>query len=225
MNIEQFIVDTFQQYAYQPGYLYAIIVAIMTASSFGLPIPEEFTLVTAGLIAYMGMNPQKYPPPPGVDGDPVNLYTLAVVCFVAVLGSDLLIYFLGRFFGDKLFKSKFFKKNVSPERMNKINDWFNKYSYWMCGMFRFMPGIRFFGHMSCGAMRIPPHIFLAIDGAAALLSVPTQVLLVAFFGEVIIAKMKEFKLILLGILALAAVVYFWKNKIKKKSVPDSAAEL
>lgn len=215
MNIEQFIVDTFYQYAYQPGVLYVFIACFMTASSFGMPIPEELVLVTAGLIAFMGMHPAEYPPPIA-GAEPVNLYTLAIVCFVAVLGSDILIYFLGRFFGDKLFKTRFFAKQVGPEKIEKFNRWFQKYSYWVCGLFRFMPGIRFFGHMTCGAMRIPFPVFASVDGMAALISVPTQVLLVAYNGKIIIAKFKEFKLILLGIIAVAILIYFIKHKIKAK---------
>lgn len=221
MDIELFIKDTFFKYAYQPGILYTFIVCFMTASSFGLPIPEELILVTAGIIAYMGMHPAKYPPP--VDGgDPVNLYTLAAVCFFAVLGSDILIYFLGRFFGDKLFKTKFFASKVGPEKVEKFNSWFQKYSYWACGLFRFMPGIRFFGHMTCGAMRIPLPVFVGVDGLAALLSVPTQVLLVATFGEVIMAKLKEFKLILFGTIVVVFVIYLVKNKLGKRKSQSSA---
>ncbi|MGK0367030.1 MAG: membrane protein DedA with SNARE-associated domain [Thermoproteota archaeon] len=220
MNIENFIVDTFFQYAYQPANLYIVICLIMTASSFGLPIPEEFTLVTAGLIAYMGMHPEKYPEKVaaiGGVGEPVNLYTLALVCFLAVLLSDILIYTLGRFFGDKLFKSKFFSKKVGSAKMDKINGWFQKYSIWVCGAFRFMPGIRFFGHMTCGAMKIPVHKFIAIDGLAALISVPTQVLVVAFYGEVILAKIKEFKLLFLGVLVVVGIVYLVKYLKNKKA--------
>jgi membrane protein DedA with SNARE-associated domain len=214
MNIEQFIIDTFYQYAYKPVQLYGFIICFMTASSFGMPIPEELILVTAGLIAFMGMHPDRYPPP--IEGsDPVNVYTLAAVCFCAVLFSDILIYFLGRFFGDRLFKTKLFASKVGPEKIEKFNGWFQKYSYWVCGLFRFMPGIRFFGHMTCGAMRIPVLVFISIDALASLLSVPTQVLLVASYGDVIIAKMKEFKIAILILLLICGVIYLIRKKFKK----------
>ena len=203
------ILQFFSQYAYQPTFVYSFIVLFMTASSFGLPIPEEMTLVSAGLVAYMARNPDLYPPPTP-DAHGVNLTILAIVCFLAVLGSDVLIYFLGRFFGKKLIRTKFFNNNIGQTRFNKINKIFQKYSYWACGVFRFLPGIRFPGHMSCGLMGIPIWKFMTVDGIAALVSVPTQVLLVAFYGDVILEKFKEFKLILLGI--IGTIILFWLIK-------------
>lgn len=204
------IVEFFSQYAYQPYQVYGFIVLFMTASSFGLPIPEEMTLVSAGLVAYMAKHPDQFPPPyPGAEG--VNLFILAVVCFVAVLGSDLIIYFLGKFFGRKIIKTKFFNNNIGQERFDKINKAFNKYSYWACGLFRFTPGVRFPGHMSCGLMGIPLWQFLLVDGTAALLSVPTQVILVANYGEIILAKIQEFKIALAIIIGIVVSIWLLKR--------------
>ncbi|MBT4791536.1 MAG: DedA family protein [Halobacteriovoraceae bacterium] len=200
------IVQFFAEYAYQPMWVYSFIVLFMTASSFGLPVPEELTLVSAGLVAFMAANPSIYPPPyPGAEG--VNLFVLSVVCFFSVLGSDIFIYFIGKFFGQRLLKTKFFHKNIGHDRFDKINKLFNKYSYWACGLFRFTPGIRFPGHLSCGLMGVSIWQFLLIDGLAALISVPTQVILVASYGEIILDKIKEIKIFLLG--AILVVVAYW----------------
>lgn len=207
------IIDFFAQYAYQPYLVYTFIVAFMTASSFGLPIPEEMTLVSAGLVAYMARNPADFPPPTS-DAVGVNLVVLSVVCYIAVLGSDLFIYFLGKYFGQKIIRTKFFNNNIGQERFNKINKIFNKYSYWACGLFRFTPGIRFPGHMSCGLMGIPLWQFLLVDGIAALISVPTQVIAVAFYGEVILAKLREFKLILVAVIGAVILIYLLKRLYK-----------
>lgn len=222
MFSEETLWQFFSQYAYDPYTVYASVVLIMTASSFGLPIPEEVTLVSCGLIAYMAQNPDIYPPPtPGAVG--VNLYTLAIVCFLSVLLSDILIYFLGRFFGKKIIKTKFFLRVVGEERLVGVNKWFKKYGHWACGLFRFTPGIRFPGHMSCGMLDVPLHKFLLIDGSAALISVPTQVLLVAFYGEVILDKMKEFKLIFFGVIVFAVIAAFTIRHFKKKKAQAQTA--
>lgn len=213
------LIAFFAEYAYSPMAVYSFIVAFMTLSSFGLPIPEEMTLVSAGLVAYMAMHPDKFPPP-SPDAEGVNLTVLSIVCFVAVLGSDLVIYFIGRTFGPKLVESDFFKKKIGEKNFQRINKIFLKYSHWACGFFRFTPGVRFPGHMTCGLMGVPLWKFVAIDGTAALLSVPTQVLLVAFYGEVILAKMREFKLILAGIIGVVIVLWLLRKlflKIRSKS--------
>ncbi len=208
------IVEFFSGYAYQPMMVYSFIVLFMTASSFGLPIPEELTLVSAGLVAYMARNPDQFPPPTP-DAEGVNLLTLSIVCFVAVLGSDILIYFLGRIFGSRIIGSDFFKKRFPPAHFKKIQNLFDKYGHYASGVFRFTPGVRFPGHLSCGTMNIPLIKFIVVDGSAALISVPTQVLLVAFYGEVILEKFTEFKLILASILGII-ILYFVLRKIIKK---------
>ena len=53
----------FSQYAHSPMLVYSIVVGLMIASSFGLPVPEEITLVSVGLVAYMGSRPDLFPPP------------------------------------------------------------------------------------------------------------------------------------------------------------------
>lgn len=203
------LISFFSEYAYQPTLVYTFIIVLMTASSFGLPIPEEMTLVSAGIVAYMAKNPDLFPPPyPGAEG--VNLTFLTALCFFAVLGSDLLIYTLGRVFGQKLISTKFFHRTVGEKNFAKINKLFQKYGHWACGIFRFIPGVRFPGHMSCGLMGVPLWKFVLVDGLAALVSVPTQVLLVAIYGEIVLAKIKEFKLILLAI--ILALVSIWLLK-------------
>lgn len=219
------LVVFFKDYAYDPRAVYSFIVVFMTLSSFGLPIPEEMTLVSAGLVAYMAMHPDKFPPPTP-DAVGVDLTILCIVCFVAVLGSDLVIYFIGRIFGPKLIKSELFNNKIGEKNFRKINKIFLKYSHWACGLFRFTPGVRFPGHMTCGLMGVPLWKFIAIDGTAALLSVPTQVLLVAFYGEVILAKIKEFKLILAAIIGVLIVLWVIRKiylKFRSKNSGENTA--
>lgn len=210
----------FSHYAYQPAMVYGFIVCFMLASSCGLPVPEELILVSAGLVAYMSHHPEKFPPPyPGAEG--VNIITLCIVCFLAVMGSDVLIYFIGKFFGGRIIKTKFFQKAVAGEGFDKINSFFQKYGGWACGIFRFTPGLRFPGHLSCGLLGIPVWKFVLIDSFVAMISVPTQVYFVATYGEVILEKMKEFKLITLGVLA-AAVVFWLIRKVYLKNARKNA---
>jgi membrane protein DedA with SNARE-associated domain len=210
----------FSQYAYEPMKVYGFIVCFMLAASFGLPIPEELTLVSAGLVAYMASHPDIYPPPTaGAVG--VDTLTLCIVSFFAVFCSDLVVYLIGKIFGGKIIKTKFFQKKVAGAGFNRINSWFQKYGGWACGIFRFTPGLRFPGHLSCGLLGIPLWKFCAIDGLAALLSVPTQVYIVATYGEVILVKLKEFKIILIGVLAVALVAWLIRKVYLKQTQPKT----
>jgi membrane protein DedA with SNARE-associated domain len=206
----------FSQYAYQPMFVYGFIVCFMIASSFGFPVPEELVLISAGLVAYMSHNQLEFPPPyPGAQG--VEIVTLCFVCFIAVLGSDCLVFFIGKFFGARIIKTKFFQKQVAGESFNKINLFFQKYGGLACGIFRFTPGLRFPGHLSCGLLGIPVWKFILIDSIVATLSVPTQVYFVATYGKVILDHLAEFKLYVLGVVTIIGLCWLGR-KIYLKNV-------
>ncbi|HXH30727.1 MAG TPA: DedA family protein [Bacteriovoracaceae bacterium] len=210
----------FAEYAYQPMYVYGFIVAFMVASGFGLPIPEELTLMSAGFVAYMAQHPELYPPPyPGAKG--VDTIMLCLVCFLAVVFSDTLVYLIGKYFGGRIIKTRFLKKQVEGEGFKRINVWFQKYGGWACGIFRFTPGLRFPGHLSCGLLGIPLWKFVTIDALVAFLSVPTQVYIVATYGDVIFEKLKEFKLAVLAVLGVVLVVWLVR-KVYLKNVRKNA---
>lgn len=214
------LIAFFSQYAYEPMYVYGFIVTFMFASSFGLPVPEELTLISAGLVAYMAHNPDLYPPPyEGAVG--VNVLTLSIVCFLAVFISDLTVYFIGKFFGTHIIKTKFFQKQVAGNGFDRINSWFTKYGPLACGIFRFTPGLRFPGHMSCGLFGISVWKFMLVDGTAALISVPTQVYFVATYGDIILEKVKEFKVYVLVALGVIFLIWLFK-KIYVKHVSKNA---
>lgn len=200
------------QYAYQPELVYAALVGMMLLSSIGLPLPEEVTLVSVGVLAFMGANPHHFPPP--FEGAPVvNMHTAAVVASIAVLGSDFIIYMVGKIWGRKLLNTKLMRKVISPEMMGKVEVWTEKYGAYACGIFRFTPGLRFPGHLACGMMRFPVWKFMLIDGIAVLVSVPTQIYLLAIYGEPIIQRLHQFKMVLAGIVGVLLIAFIAK-KIK-----------
>ena len=200
------LLNFFAQFAYEPEKVYWFVVVFMTLSSFGLPIPEEITLLSVGLVANMVLHPDLYPPPyPGAEG--ISVVTLSIVCFLAVFISDLVVYTIGKLFGTKIIKTKFFQKQVAGSGFDKINSFFQKYGGLACGIFRFTPGLRFPGHLSCGLLGIPLWKFCLIDGVAALISVPTQVYFIATYGREVLAYVKEAKVVFISLAVVALVVW------------------
>ena len=212
--MEQFISETFAQYAYAPMWVYGAICLFMVLSAFGMPIPEEVVLISSGFVGYMSLHPAEYPPP--YAGAPkVDVYVLAAVAFFAVIGSDFLIYYLGKKVGPRLFKMRFFARLVSDVALERIQRWTRKYGYWAVLIFRFTPGVRFPGHLMCGAMGLSPWRFLGVDVIAAGVSVPTQVLLVSFYGDEILKYLTRFK-IALGVTLGTALVVFLIYKLAQR---------
>ena len=200
------LLNFFAPFAYQPFQVYTFVICFMFASSFGLPIPEELTLIAVGLVANMGLHPEIYPPP-FPNAEPISVPTLCMVAYFAVFLSDVVVYLIGKFFGAKIIKTKFFQKQVAGSSWDKVNSWFQRFGGWACGIFRFTPGIRFPGHLSCGLLGIPFWKFCLIDGLAALISVPTQVYLISTYGRVVLSYLKEIKMYILVAAGLALVIW------------------
>lgn len=206
------------QFAYQPGSVYTFLVGMMLLSAVGMPIPEEVTLISVGVLAFIGQNPESFPPP-FVGAPVVNVHYAAIIALCSVVFSDTLIYSIGKIFGRKLLSHPRVHRLFPADMMKKVEDWTHKYGALACGIFRFTPGIRFPGHLACGMMQFPFWKFLLIDGIAAFVSVPTQIYLLAHYGEPILMKMRQFKLALLVIFAALGVYFLIKKYQKKSSVP------
>lgn len=214
---EEAIIAWFAQYAYQPGIVYTSIITLMVASSFGFPVPEEVTLVSAGMICYMGSRPDLYPPP-GTSMQPINVYVTAAICFFAVFLSDFLVFTLGRTYGSRLLHLRYMRKYQSA--MGKVSRWTKRWGALAAGMFRFTPGIRFPGHFACGMLGLSPFRFTLVDGIAALFSVPTQVILVSYFGEAILENFRRFKLatfVLIAVLISILLIRRYSHLFMKNS--------
>jgi membrane protein DedA with SNARE-associated domain len=193
-------------YAYMPWMVYGGICVFMVLSAFGLPLPEEAVLVSASVLGYHARHPLLYPPPyPDALG--INPYVLAVVALVAVIGSDYLIYYLGHRFGPKLLETRWFARLISESAMARIQRWMQAYGYWAVIIFRFTPGVRFPGHLMCGITGVSKWKFLTVDSVAAVLSVPTQVLLVCFYGQYIMHYFSRFKTGLLIAVVVGFVIF------------------
>ena len=209
------IMTFFAQYAHSPLLIYSIVASMMLLASFGLPLPEEVTIVAVGLMVHMGKYPDQYPPPPGIEVQPLNLYTAMAVCFFSIILSDFIVYWIGRKFGASPIVHKLFRKFLGEHSLEKSRTMIHKHRFLVPAIFRFTPGVRFPGHLSCGMMGISAWTFLLADGLAALVSVPTQVYLFARYGEVILSTIKEVKHYAL-IIALIALALYIAVKLKQK---------
>jgi membrane protein DedA with SNARE-associated domain len=211
---QEVILNYLSQFIYEPTLVYLLIIGLLSASSFGLPVPEEVTLISAGLIGYLSRTTA------ATDSAAIQPITLAIVCFLAVFLSDFLVFGIGRY-GDKILrKYPKFERFFSTPAFKKVETWTEKYGAIMSGVFRFTPGLRFPGHMACGFLGVPVWKFVAIDGTAALLTVPTQVLLVSYYGEYILAYFKQFKIALISLLVVL-IIFYILNRYRNAKKPIS----
>jgi len=130
-------IDFLLQYAEHLGYL--VVYGLITGSSFGLPIPEDATLLVAGYAASQGF---------------IKLPFLMIVAVLGILTGDNLGYWLGRRHAGDIQNFLFrhgHKILLTPEKVNKIYLTFRKHPDWTIFLSRFVVGLRFITPLIAGS--------------------------------------------------------------------------
>jgi membrane protein DedA with SNARE-associated domain len=189
----------------------AVLLALLLVSGLGMPIPEDIPLLAAGYLCYLGRDE-----PGGL-----SLWFMIPATFVAVLGADFLIYYLGRRYGHHLPKMRLLSRYLTPERLAQAQLKFHNHGGKTLFVARFMPGLRAPAFFSAGVFKIPFWKMLVFDGSAALISVPTLVLLAYIFGAQI-AKVRKMAgqvqlAVAVAIVLTIVVIVFWKTRKHRKA--------
>ncbi|POB00691.1 DedA family protein [Chromobacterium sinusclupearum] len=161
MDTLQILLDFFT------GYGYVAVFAVLLVCGFGVPIPEDITLVAGGVISGLGYT---------------NVHYMFVVGMAGVLVGDGCMFMAGRIFGQKVLRFKPIARILTQERFEAVQEKFEKYGNWVLFVARFLPGLRSPIFITAGmTRRVPYWRFLLMDGFAALISVPVWVYL-GYYG-------------------------------------------
>lgn len=208
----QALVDFFSSYGY------AAVFLVLVACGFGVPIPEDVTLVSGGVISGLGYT---------------NEHVMFFVGMAGVLVGDGVVFTAGRVFGARILANRWVARLVTPSRFNAIQDKFQRYGLWLLFAARFMPGLRTAVFLTAGITgKVPAWKFLLADGSAALISVPVWVYL-GFWGanrrEELLQWIKRGQDSLLLFIALAAlvggIVWYIQRKYLTRLAPTDSAPL
>lgn len=151
---------------------YVVVLGLILLSGFGLPIPEDIPLILAGYLCY---------PFAGQDhADPRLLFPLA---FLAVVGADLMVFWLGRKYGHHVPKLPLMRRFLTEKRLAKTERLLHTHGGKFMFAARFLPGLRAPAIFTAGNFRVPYWKFLLYDGGAALISVPVILGLAYYFAE------------------------------------------
>ncbi len=184
-------------------YGYAAVFFVLVICGFGVPLPEDLTLVTGGGISGMGYT---------------NPHIMFAVGMLGVLVGDGIMFAAGRIWGQKILRFKPIARIMTPKRYAQVQEKFDKYGNWVLFVARFLPGLRTAVFVTAGISRKVSYLrFLIMDGLAALISVPVWIYLGEYGAHNIdwlMAKMHSLQsgiFIALGVLA-AALAWFWWRK-------------
>lgn len=149
------------------NYGYFAVFGVLILCGFGLPVPEDISLVAGGVISALGNT---------------NEHIMFGVGMAGVLIGDAVVFTAGLTFGEKIVKHPFVARFITPERYDKVQRQFEKYGKWVVFMARFMPGLRTPIFLTAGVTKRVSFLrFFITDFLAAIISVPVWVYL-GYYG-------------------------------------------
>jgi membrane protein DedA with SNARE-associated domain len=167
---------------------------ILLLCGVGLPLPEEVTLIGAGLLLH---------------GGHVEFWRIVLVCSAAILIGDSIPFVLGRKYGKSALKIRWVARILHAERMARLERRFEAHGNWATFACRFVAGIRIPGYFVAGTMGMKYRRFLLLNGLGVLISVPISIYLGKLFGaevERLQERMDNLHLILAFLVAALVII-------------------
>ncbi len=140
---------------------------VLLLCGLGLPLPEEVSLIGAGILLYQGE---------------VEFVPMVLVCAAAILLGDSVPYWVGRHWGPRAFRIRPIRRILHPERFARLEQRFREHGNWAAFVCRFLPGARLPGYFVAGSLGMSYPRFLMLDTLGVVISVPISIWLGKLFG-------------------------------------------
>jgi membrane protein DedA with SNARE-associated domain len=194
-------------------YGYAGIFFLLVFGIVGLPVPDETLLTVAGYFVFK------------------NQLKLAPTCTAAFLGSACGIsvsYGLGRSLG--LFLIHHYGRifRITPEEMDRVHAWFDRFGTWTLLFGYYIPGVRHLTAIVAGTSKLHPLHFAVFAYSGALLWSATFIGLGFYFGdraEQVVGQVQH-NLAAVTLIALSLIVIYsiWRY-LRKRSCKGRKGDL
>lgn len=184
---------------------YSAIVGLLLICGLGVPLPEDITLIAAGILSAVGS---------------ISLWGAMLAGFFGVLAGDAFLYNVGRIYGRRAFQLPVIRTIMTPRRISLAERKIMRNSHFICFTARFLPGLRSPIFLMAGIMGVRPLVFYGLDGFAALISVPVWVWVGHWVGQNLDMAFKlaeRVQLSFAGAIALLILTYFIVRKIRKRA--------
>ena len=187
-------------------FTYAGIFLVLFVAGLGVPIPEELPIAAAAALAAQGV---------------VKWWIALPVCFVAVLAGDVVLYWVGHHWGERILEWRLVRRILTKSREAKLLDGYRRHGMKIVFTARYIMGLRAAAFLTAGIAKFPFWKFLAVDGGAALIGVPLGFGLAHVLTEQLYSLARETYrwerwLVLLGVLAFVGWLAYLVNRRLKK---------
>ncbi len=171
---------------------YLAVFAALAAAGLGVPIPEELTQLTAGVLAHEGI---------------LDLGIVLPVVWLGIVLGDALLFRLAQRHGPRLLDTRAARRVLTPERRATLERHFARHAFLTVVVARHTGGVRFPAFVLAATHGVPFATFVVADGLSAMISVPLVVGAGYLFWHHVGQAKRGIRLIELSILAAVALTY------------------
>jgi membrane-associated protein len=202
LHLDKHLADLMQQYQTATYFILCLIIFCETGLVAMPLLPGDSLLFAAGMLtASTGI---------------LNIWILIVLLIISAFLGDNVNYFVGRFFGEKVFEINFLKKLIKLSYLEKTQAYYEKHGGKTVIMARFIPIVRTFAPFAAGLGKMNYSKYITFCVIGALLWVPLLSLAGYYFGNIPVIKNNFEKVIfaIIGISILPIVFGYFKSKFK-----------
>jgi membrane protein DedA with SNARE-associated domain len=197
-------------------FTYAGIFLVLFVAGLGVPIPEELPIAAAAALASQGI---------------VRWWIALPVCIVAVVAGDVVLYWVGHHWGERILEWRLVRRILTKSREARLLEGYRRHGVKIVFTARHIMGLRAAAFLTAGIAKFPFWKFLAVDGGAAIFSVPIGFGLAHALTEQVYHLARDSNrwdrwLMLVGLLtAVGLVAYLVNRRMKKdRQIADVLAE-
>jgi len=148
-------VETLQGFVEQ--FTYLGIFAVLPRGSLGVPIPEEMPIIAAAVLTHAGL---------------ARWWLALLVCLLGVLSGDVVLYWVGRHWGEHVLNWRVVRLVLTPKREQWLKAAYRRHALKTVVTARHVMGLRTAAFLTAGNARVPFLKFIVADAGAAALGVP-----------------------------------------------------
>jgi membrane protein DedA with SNARE-associated domain len=172
-------------------FTYAGIFVALFLGALGVPLPEEVPILTSGVLAR---------------ADVVRWWLALPLCLAGVISGDVVLYWIGRHWGERVLTWRVVRRVLSPERELRLLAAYRRHGVKIVFTARHVMGLRAAAFLTAGIARVPFPRFLVADAVAASLGVPLSFGLAFFFTDQLDRVLRDVHRVERWALLLALVV-------------------
>ncbi len=180
---------------------YAAVFGLLLVAGVGVPIPEEVTQLTAGVLSHEGY---------------LRLGIALPVVWAGILAGDTVLFLVARRLGPRALEWRPVRRVLTPARREKLDRHFARHAFLTVAVARHTGGIRFAAFALAGATGVRVATFVVADGLSALVSVPIVVGAGYLFAHHLGEARRDLRIFELAVLVVALATAWVVVRIRRR---------